>query len=67
MKIMRNVISGQAGNCYIRIQIRFTAIYIGKRPRKWKQIYVGIFAPTHGHKTKSGYKLNDWYFYVSRN
>jgi hypothetical protein len=63
IRIEHDVVSGQSANCKLRIQVGFTAFFIGSRRKDRRQGYqVGIFAPTHGHSdTKTGYKCNRFY------
>lgn len=61
MEIMKNVISGQCKNNFLRIQIGYTAIFIGRgwMPKGWSGFQVGIFAPSHNPKI--GYKRIAFY------
>ena len=49
LEIMKNVISGQCANSFIRIQLRYTAIFLGRRwvPKGWSGLQFGFFAPAH--------------------
>jgi hypothetical protein len=61
IKIDKNVISGQCYNAWVRIQIRYTAIFIGVGliPNGWQGLQFGIFAPAHS--PKHGYCLKAFY------
>ena len=61
MEIMRNVISGQCKNSLARIQIGYTAIFIGQGllPKGWSGFQLGLFAPAHNPKV--GYKRIAFY------
>lgn len=61
MKIMKNVISGQCGNSFVRIQIRYTAFFFGHGwlPRGWSGLQFGFFAPAHNPKI--GYRCIAFY------
>ena len=61
MKIMRNVADGQCGNSLMRIQIRYTAIFLGTGwlPKEWSGLQFGMFAPAHNPKI--GYKCIAFY------
>ena len=61
MKIMRNVESGQCKDSLVRIQVRWTAFFLGKGwlPNGWSGLQVGIFAPSHNPKI--GYRCIAFY------
>ena len=61
MVIMKNVISGQCANSLARIQIRYTAIFIGQGwiPLGWHGVRWGFFAPAHNPKI--GYRCVAFY------
>jgi hypothetical protein len=61
MKIMRNVISGQCKSSFIRIQIGYTAIFLGDNwlPKGWSGLQLGLCAPAHNPKI--GYKRIAFY------
>jgi hypothetical protein len=61
MKIHKNVISGQCKGSLMRIQIGYTAIFIGTNwlPIGWSGLQFGIFAPDHN--SKIGYRRIAFY------
>jgi len=61
MKIHKNVISGQCKGSLVRIQIRYTAIFLGVDwlPCGWSGLQFGFFAPAHNPKI--GYRCIKFY------
>lgn len=58
--IQRNVMSGQCKGALLRIQVRYTAIFVcAGLIRGWAGSHLGIFTP---RKTKDGYKCTGFYF-----
>jgi hypothetical protein len=60
IEIHRNVISGQCFGALIRIQVGYSAIFLGCGflPKDWSGLQWGIFAPM---KTESGYVRKGFY------
>jgi len=58
--IEKNVMNGQAKGCLLRIQIRYTAIFIKSWSRHHNGFHIGIFAP---EKFDGDYKCLDFYWY----
>lgn len=61
MEIHKNVISGSCGSSLMRIQIRYTAFFIGQGllPKNWHGLQFGVFAPAHSPKI--GYRCIAFY------
>jgi hypothetical protein len=57
----KNVESGQCYNAWARIQVRWTAYFVGVglMPKGWQGLHFGFFAPAHS--PKCGYRLVAFY------
>ena len=60
-EIHKKVISGQCYGALLRIQVRYTAIFIGTNllPKGWQGLQMGVFAPAHN--PNKGYKCVKFY------
>jgi len=59
-EIQRDVMSGQCKGALARIQVRYTALFIGTGwIRGWAGSQIGLFTP---RKTESGYRCTGFYF-----
>lgn len=60
-KIQRDVMSGQCKGALARIQVRYTALFIGTGwIRGWAGSQIGLFTP---RKTENGYRCTGFYFH----
>ena len=61
-KIQRDVMSGQCKGALARIQVRYTALFIGTGwIRGWAGSQIGLFTP---RKTENGYRCIGFYFHL---